>query len=85
MCVRGTAGFLATGCHALGVLRWFPVPHGAEVPAFCSLLAPPPPACPLELCLGAQQQMGLVSALALKGPDVEICQNKLEALWPERQ
>lgn len=53
---------------------------------------PPPPARPLELCLGAQQQMGLISALALKGPDVEKCQNKLEALpsprlalWPERQ
>lgn len=36
--------------------------------------------------------MGLISALALKGPDIEKCQNKLEALpsprlalWPERQ
>lgn len=51
-----------------------------DVPASCFLPSPILSffslACPLELCLGAQQQMGFVSSLALKCPGVEKCQIK---------
>lgn len=43
VCVRGAVGFLATGCRALGILRGLPALHGAEVAAFCPLLAAPAP------------------------------------------
>lgn len=43
------------GCSSLLVPSWPPLPS---------------PACPLEPCLGAREQMGFVSFLALKSPDV---------------
>lgn len=88
-CVRGTAGSSATGCHAPGVLGGALLRVGLRFQLSLPSCPPPPPACPLELCSGTPQEMGLISATALKGPDVEKCQSKPEALpsprpalWP---
>lgn len=64
---------------------WLPRPVSPQVvpcsvcggqTRFSAPSSPSPPACPLELCLGAQDQMGFVSSLALKCPDIEKCQIK---------
>lgn len=75
-CALGTVWLLDPGCQAPCLLRWFLLCVWRTNPVFCSLLALPTPACPLELCLGAQEQMGFVSSLALKCPDIEKCQIK---------
>lgn len=78
VCVGGQQDCLATLRHPFSAGGSLLRVCGCESQPSCSLLAPPLhcPACPLELCLGAQEQMGFVSSLALKCPDVEKCQIK---------
>lgn len=81
-CVGGQRDFLATVCRGPCLSSGGSCSEGEAGCPPIFLFPPPPPACPLELCWGAvaggwaPEQMGFVSSLALKCPDVKKCQVK---------